>query len=51
MKTSNLTIQKHLTYRGVKYNPNKISRDNQKTSSNFGMYRGVKFALQTTNNN
>ena len=34
-----------LTYRGVKYNPNKISRDNQKSSSNFGVYRGVKFAL------
>ena len=31
MKTSNLTIQKHLTYRGVKYNPNKISRDNQES--------------------
>ena len=34
-----------LTYRGVKYNPNKISRDNQKSSSNFGVYRGVKYAL------
>ena len=45
MKTSNLTIQKQLTYRGVKYNPNKISRYNQKSSSNFGVYRGVKFAL------
>ena len=47
MKTSNLTIQKHLTYRGVKYNPNKISRDNQKSSSNFGVYRGVKHSGDT----
>ena len=45
MKTSNLTIQKQLTYRGVKYNPNKISRSNKKSSSDFGVYRGVKFAL------
>ncbi len=45
MKASNLTIQKQLTYRGVKYNPNKNSRDNKKSSSNFGVYRGVKFAL------
>ena len=45
MKTSNLTIQKYLTYRGVKYNPSSISRDNKKSSGNMGVYRGVKFAL------
>ena len=45
MKTSNLTIQKYLTYRGVKYNPNNITRDNNKSSNNLGVYRGVKFTL------
>ena len=45
MKTSNLTIQKYLTYRGVKYNPSNITRDNNKSSGNLGVYRGVKFAI------
>ena len=43
--TQSYTPKVILTYRGVKYNPNKNSRDNQKSSSNFGVYRGVKFAL------
>ena len=46
MKNSNVNKDTVLTYRGVKYNPFNIKKSkNNSSTSLFGVYRGVKYAI------